>query len=196
MSKYGHRPHNWFEAIVNKLGGEENAERFLPNELIVAEQARLSNILPIDRSTPFNPENFIGKGWKIEEEDDRSLNITELDLSKIELVLVLREGQISVSGEEKLKGLRACGKIRLDAKILQALWEHKELIPAHWKEKIQGYKTNIFFDGTELRSPRGRSCVLCLYFVQGEWNWRFRWLDYGWGVGDPSAVLAQVSPKN
>jgi len=37
MSKYGHRPHNWFEAIVNKLGGEEGAERFLRNELTVSE---------------------------------------------------------------------------------------------------------------------------------------------------------------
>jgi len=36
MSKYGHRPHNWFEAIVNKIGGEERAEQFLKGELIVS----------------------------------------------------------------------------------------------------------------------------------------------------------------
>ena len=35
MSKYGHRPGNWFEAIVNMLGGEEAAEKFLRSELIV-----------------------------------------------------------------------------------------------------------------------------------------------------------------
>jgi len=40
MSKYGHRPHNWFEAIVNKLGGEEAAERFLHDELVVSEQVK------------------------------------------------------------------------------------------------------------------------------------------------------------
>ena len=40
MSKYGHRPHNWFEAIVNKLGGEENANRFLRDELSVSEPTR------------------------------------------------------------------------------------------------------------------------------------------------------------
>ena len=39
-SKYGHRTINWFEAIVNKLGGEEGAERFLRNELVVSEPAR------------------------------------------------------------------------------------------------------------------------------------------------------------
>lgn len=40
MSKYGHRPHNWFEAIVNKLGGEECAEKFLRDELSVSESTR------------------------------------------------------------------------------------------------------------------------------------------------------------
>ena len=39
-SKYGHRPHNWFEAIVNKLGGEVAAERFLRNELTVLGPTR------------------------------------------------------------------------------------------------------------------------------------------------------------
>jgi hypothetical protein len=36
MSKYGHRPHDWFEAIVNKLGGEDGAEAFLRGELKLA----------------------------------------------------------------------------------------------------------------------------------------------------------------
>ena len=36
-NKYGHRTHNWFEAIVNKLGGEERADRFLRGELSVVE---------------------------------------------------------------------------------------------------------------------------------------------------------------
>ncbi len=40
MSKYGHKTHNWFEAIVNKLGGEEGAERFLRGELSVCEPTR------------------------------------------------------------------------------------------------------------------------------------------------------------
>ena len=40
MSKYGHCTHNWFEAIVNKLGGEDAAERFLHDELSVSEPTR------------------------------------------------------------------------------------------------------------------------------------------------------------
>ena len=40
MSKYGHKPHNWFEAIVNKLGGEKRADAFLRDELSVSEPTR------------------------------------------------------------------------------------------------------------------------------------------------------------
>lgn len=40
MSKYGHRNLDWFEAIVNKLGGEKAAERFLRDELSVSEPTR------------------------------------------------------------------------------------------------------------------------------------------------------------
>ena len=40
MSKYGHRTHNWFEAIVNKLGGEDAGDRFLRDELSVSEPTR------------------------------------------------------------------------------------------------------------------------------------------------------------
>jgi len=36
MSKYGHKTLNWFEAVVNKLGGEEAAEMFLRGELNLA----------------------------------------------------------------------------------------------------------------------------------------------------------------
>jgi len=35
MSKYGHKTGNWFEAIANKLGGEEGAEKFLRGETAV-----------------------------------------------------------------------------------------------------------------------------------------------------------------
>ena len=35
MSKYGHRPHNWFEGVINKMGGEEQAEAFLRGELVL-----------------------------------------------------------------------------------------------------------------------------------------------------------------
>lgn len=46
-NKYGHRTYNWFEAIVNKLGGEEAAERFLRGEPTVIEKVveAVSNLI-------------------------------------------------------------------------------------------------------------------------------------------------------
>ena len=40
MAKYGHRPINWFEDIVNRMGGEERAERFRRGELVLVELER------------------------------------------------------------------------------------------------------------------------------------------------------------
>jgi len=37
MSKYGHKTHNWFESVIDKIGGEEAAERFLHDELVISE---------------------------------------------------------------------------------------------------------------------------------------------------------------
>jgi len=38
MSKYGQRNLDWFEALVNKLGGEDGVERFLRDELVLVER--------------------------------------------------------------------------------------------------------------------------------------------------------------
>jgi len=66
------------------------------------------------------------------------------------------------------------------------------LIPEAWKQKIDGNTTFIFFDGTILRNPDGRRCVLGLYWDGGRWDWRYYWLGRGWDVGSPSAVLASI----
>jgi hypothetical protein len=40
MSKYGHLPHNWFEGLMNKIGGEEKALAFLRGEFILTPVAK------------------------------------------------------------------------------------------------------------------------------------------------------------
>ncbi len=157
----------------------------------------------IDRTTPFNPAKFLGEGWSIwrgpangdglsgdEEQDERSLALTEVDLSKVRFETCLRDGEPRINGEEKLKRLREAGHIRLDAKVFQSLWEHKDKIPESWKEKINGNTRFIFFDGTILRSPYGGRLVLYFYWLGGEWSWSFYWLVDVWCGGSPSAVLA------
>lgn len=179
---------------------------FLNNgaQLIIGEP----KIITIDRSEPFDPATFkgLGNGWTIwkgcesgdgvtggEEQDDRSLALAELDLSKIRFEMGLEGKETSVKGETKLKRLKAGKHIRLDAKIFQTLWENQHLIPQQWKEKTNGNTTYIFFDGTVLRGPSGYRYVLCMYWLVGRWYWHYCFLDYGWDANDPSAVLASES---
>lgn len=161
------------------------------------------NILHINRSTPFAPASFIGDGWTIwkgpadgnglegeEEYDTRSTALTELDLTKVKLVTMLKSGETSITGEERLKRLKEAGHIRLDAKIFQTLWENKPLIPESWKEKINGNTKFVSFDGTVLRSSGGDRCILYLYWLGDKWHWLYDWLVNDWYASHPSAVLA------
>lgn len=147
-------------------------------------------IIPIDRDIPFNPAEFIGKDWKIAEEDEISLALAEVNLDEVHFDDMLESGENSIKGEAKLERLKAVGHIRLDAKIFQTLWENQQLIPESWKEKINGNTRYSFFDGTILLNPGGRLIVLCLYWDGGRWHWYYHWLDSDWYVNDPSAVLA------
>lgn len=147
------------------------------------------NILAVDRSTPFNPVAFIGEGWSIVEEDERSLLLTEIDLTKIVFKTMLKDAESSVIGEEKLKRLIVSGSICLDAKVFQTLWENQYLIPENWK------KTNHFihFEGTVLRGYCGNRCVLYLFWHDGEWHWSFSWLFGKWNSNYLSTVLDELA---
>src|ERR1700682_1671988 len=101
-------------------------------------------ILTIDRTTPFRPAVFLGEGWTIEEQDNRSLVLTEVDLSKVRFETMLESGEEYLTGEEKQNRLKKAGHIRLDAKFFQTLWEDKTKIPESWKEKTNGYTTYVF----------------------------------------------------
>ena len=48
MSKYGHKTINWFESVINVVGGEERAEALIRGELMVAEKAT-GEIPPINK---------------------------------------------------------------------------------------------------------------------------------------------------
>ncbi len=148
-------------------------------------------VIAINRNR-FNPKRFVGEGWSIlnDETDTRSIALTELDLTKVQHVTMLKDGETYVNGEEKLKRLKASDYIRLDADIFLTLWENQHLIPESWKEKVNGNTRFIFFDGTILRGSDGGRCVLCLYWDVGAWDWSVHWLGSGWSGSRPSAVLA------
>ncbi len=161
-----------------------------------------SNIIQIDRSQPLTP-NFIGNGWTIwrgpangnglrgkDDQDERSLALTKLDLTKVQFETTLKKNENCVGGKERHNRLRKMGYIRLDIKIRQTLFENETLIPESWKDNINGYCRYIFFDGTFLRNPDGQRCVPYMCWRNGEWILSDRWIDMDFGVGDPSAILA------
>ena len=186
--------------LLEKLSGNDGEDWLRGLNKFLRKEAWVS--LRIDRTTPFDPVHFIGKGWSIwrgqvdgdgltgdEDQDERSLALTEVDLSKIRIETCLHNRETRVGGEEKFLRLKAAHYIRLDAKVFQTLWERKE-IPEPWKEEVDGNTRLIFFDGTILRSPSGDRRVLCLDWSDGGWRWSCGWLGLGWYAAGPSAVLA------
>lgn len=146
--------------------------------------------IEIDRSRPFDPASFIGKGWAIEEQDERSLALAEIDLTAVRFETMLKPKESSVDGETKLERLKAAGHIRLDAGVFEALWDNQSLIPESWKRDEGGNIRFIYFDGTVLRAPDDHRYVLFLYWLDGQWHWLYNWLEFDWYADGPSAVLA------
>jgi len=173
----------WFSKLT-----KEGRERFCNG----ADAVGKSRIITIDRTAPFDLVKFLGQDWAIDEQDERSLALTQVDLANVQLEHMLKKSESRIKGEEKLKRLKKAGHIRLDAKVFQTLWENQALIPESWKEKTDGCTTFIFFDGTVLRCPDGRRDVLSLCWGGGQWYWNGRWLGRDWHVYGPSAVLASI----
>lgn len=139
----------------------------------------------------FSPTRLIGQGWDIdtEETDTRSIALTELHLTRVQLVTTLKDGEPQVNGDEKRRRLKKLGKIRLDADIFFMFWENKHLIPESWKEGANGQNPFINFDGTILRHPLRGRCVLCLYWDGDDWRLGLDWLNGVYKLSTLSAVL-------
>lgn len=143
----------------------------------------------INRAELFDPVKFMRQaGLEIEEQDERSVMLEEIDPCAIALESMLRDETV-ISGEEHLQRLGQTGYIRLDAKVLQTLWENQHLIPEHWKGTTDAPKY-IFFDGTVLKNQLGRY-VMCMYWAKDEkWRWTYCRVNVGgWRAEDLSAVL-------
>ena len=146
-------------------------------------------VIRINRAELFDPVQFLRQaGLEIEEQDERSVMLEEIDPCAIALESMLRDETV-ISGEEHLKRLGQTGYIRLDAKVFQTLWENQRLIPKHWKGTTDAPKY-IFFDGTVLRNQLGRY-VVCIYWAKDErWRWTYCRVNVGgWRAEDLSAVL-------
>lgn len=148
-----------------------------------------SRVLCIDRSQPFNPEKFIGDGWKVKEAESRSLALLAIKPEDIYLKSYLASGEDCITGKESLSRKRNMNHLCLDAGVLRAFWKDKYLIPESWKEKVNGAASSIFFDGSILYYSVGFHFVLCLRWDDGWWRWRYRWIGDVRDAASFSAVI-------
>lgn len=140
----------------------------------------------------FNPESFLGQGWKIDEGIGQRSG-SNLDAGRIVRQDYLRKGESYINGEERLKRIKkAPADVQLDADDFLALWQEEGHATLKWLYDTKGI-TWLSFWGTILRHPFGDRCVLGLSRGgDGSWCWDYVWLDSVWDSNDPAAVLASI----
>lgn len=150
--------------------------------------------LMIDRSVLFHPGKFFGlESWKILEQDANSLALSNIDISRIQFIPILLQGnEAGISGEENLIRLKQLGYISLDTQILWTIWRNQSILPKLWKQSPQGNCGPIHFEGTILAGPGGHRCVFFLYCLSGHWAWDISYLTSTCVLGCESAVLIPV----
>lgn len=190
--RWGDLDGNQFQRDIIELAPQEFGHRltmFLKNSARLAMKGL--NVLTVDRAAPFKPEIFISEGWSIVgNQDDRALEIEEVDFSTVSFEHGLVDGELTITGEEKLTRLKAKPLIRLDAKVGHALFEESRQVTLRFI--YETYNVDwIEFAGTELLSPGGRRYFLYLYrHDEGFWRWACNRLDGDRGRKRVSPVLA------
>jgi hypothetical protein len=170
------------QAILEPKRFGQEFTRFLQNG------GRMQTSLITSITSRFTPETFpgLGAGWKlIPEEHDSKCPDAIADIKFIKLLVMLKDGENAIGGEEKLKRLKELGNIRLTADWFLFFFTNQHLIPEEWK-KVSA----VYFDGDVLLSPGGNRSVLYLGWDGGRWCWDGHWLDIVWDSSEPSAGLA------
>jgi hypothetical protein len=169
------------------------------NKLIFKERTQ-DMIIQIDRSKPFDPRLLWGGKWKIREQDERSLSVAELDLSKVKLVSTLEMFESEITDRTNHERLIGMPCIPLDIQVLHTLTVNPAIasavIPNSWKcpPHIEG-TWFIYFNGTVLEAESGSSYIAYICWSKGRFNYawtsHYQLFDVGNGFGRDcfSAVL-------
>jgi len=196
--KYGELTLGQVEAIVNKLGGMEGVQRLLSGELVMQSIRHLLTISRAGNSvysgtglaTWLGKKN--GNGLSGDpQRDPRSLALTELDIEKIQFkhYIDLDEGETVITGEDRLKAIKASGDIGLDAQVGWDLYKEPGQKSLRWLYDNRGVTWMEFPE--VLRFSFGLRCFLYLSRDGGgSWLWDFYYLAYDRLVSNPAAVLS------
>ena len=194
-SKYGHRAINWFEAIGNKLGGEEGAERFLRGELAVVAKTITSTLLEL---VGFSNLPSIGKFV--------SSDHFTTDSKEVKIACVwnnFRNNFLSKVEEPRAKVMLRCSKLKkssLDAPIMSELGSVAETTLASvWqmlKRQPNGDSGRLLTNGyANIFYVRDAKAVL--WAVNVDWS-SDGWYVDAYSVSDPFEWLVgnQVFSRN
>ncbi len=163
----------------------------------------------IIKAKPFDPVKFLGEGWTIwkgpadgdgllGEEDicPKSLAFTVVELSEFVFKTCLKEGESSITYEEKIRRLKEMlDFIGFGLNVFLGLWEdyliNRENSALEWLHQNFGV-TLMDFPGVVLRNPRGDREVLCLHRYDNGWLWSLFCLGSQCNVDRPSAGCADL----
>jgi hypothetical protein len=158
--------------------------------------------LKLVRTTLLDIATFVGAGWTFlsEEREERSHLLAEIDLVKARFKTCLKDGETSISGEEKLKRLKSSSYVRLGANVFYSLWiDYKErgwnsVLEQLRRETDTAYLNFFYLDffGDVLRNSldkAGCRYVLYLQWRDDQWHWGCCWLGGNWHHHNPSVVL-------
>jgi hypothetical protein len=138
--------------------------------------------------------------YKVIESDERSLQLTEIDLSKIHFQPTVPKGHKGIRGEDILKNLKADSSIRLDVEILFALihrWRELDnqdqkfpLLDDLWDYEDQFGLVCLHFDGTiyESQIQKSRQFSQMMYLQVGQWYKGMDPLDHHRGCNSFSVL--------
>lgn len=121
---------------------------------------------------------FIPRGWEVHFHRRRGL--LGWNPKKIKLFFASKQTSNSTIGGFKLFELLRSERV-LNVNVLDYLLQHRELIPAAWKDYTVYFWGTVYVRHNEL-------VVRCLFWNGKNWNEDFDTLDLSWNDEEPAAI--------
>jgi len=174
-----------FQAAIIMRGGElqRQFQQVLRDKVAAYRRVTEPHILA---RKPFDPEKFLGKGWKIVERVGQRSG-SNLDVEKIVWKDYLKKGESHSTHEERLWRIKANPKdTPLDEQDFLALYAEEGQLNLRWLYDTKGI-IRFSFCGFVLQTPNGSECALCLgRHDDSSWGW---FCGGNNDAGEPVAVL-------